>query len=66
MTATSRATATVMAIMPFGFLAVMLLVSPHYILPFLESHIGRVLMVGSVVSIGIGAFLLNRIASVRT
>ncbi len=65
-TSTSRATATVMAIMPFGFLALMLVISPHYVLPFLESHIGHVLMLASLVSIAIGAFLLNRIASVKS
>jgi len=64
-TATSRVTATVMAIMPFGFLGLLLLITPHYVLPFLESHTGRVLMFASVISIGIGWVLLNRVASVK-
>jgi tight adherence protein B len=66
LTATGRATAIVMSVMPFAFLFFLLLIAPHYVTPFLTSHIGRVLMVLSVLSIGIGAFLLNRIVSVKT
>ena len=55
-----------MSVMPFAFLFFLLLIAPHYVTPFLTSHIGRVLMVLSVLSIGIGAFLLNRIVSVKT
>jgi tight adherence protein B len=64
-TSTGRATAIVMAAMPFGFLLVLLLVAPAYVTPFLSSHIGRVLMLLSVVSISIGGFVLNRIVSVK-
>src|SRR5581483_5410804 len=65
-TAASRATATVLAIMPFAFLALLLLVTPHYVLPFLSDHLGRVLIFASVISVGIGWLLLNRIASVKS
>ena len=51
--------------MPFAFLGLLLLVSPHYVTPFLGSHLGHVLMVASVISIAIGAFLLSRIVSVK-
>jgi tight adherence protein B len=64
-TSTGRATASVMAGMPFAFLGLLLLASPHYVTPFLSSHIGHVLMVASVISIAIGAFLLSRIVSVK-
>jgi tight adherence protein B len=64
-TSTGRATAYVMAIMPFGFLFLLLLVSPHYVTPFLGSHMGHVLMVASVLSIALGAFILSRIVGAR-
>ena len=64
-TSTGRATAYVMAVMPFGFLFLLLLVSPHYVTPFLGSHMGHVLMAASVVSIAIGAFILSRIVGAR-
>ena len=64
-TSTGRATASVMAGMPIAFLGLLLLVSPHYVTPFLSSHIGHVLMVASVISIAIGAFILSRIVSVK-
>ena len=39
LTSTGRSTAIVMAVMPFGFLGLLLVVSPHYVTPFLEqSH----------------------------
>ena len=61
LTATGRATATAMAAMPFVFLGLLLIVAPGYVTPFLSSHIGHVLMVLSVFSIAIGAFILSRI-----
>jgi tight adherence protein B len=64
-TSTGRATASVMSGMPIAFLGILLLASPHYVTPFLNSHIGHVLMVASVISIAIGAFLLSRIVSVK-
>lgn len=65
-TAASRATATVLAILPFGFLGLLLLITPHYVLPFLSSQTGRVLIFASVISVAIGWFLLNRIATVKS
>jgi tight adherence protein B len=64
-TATGRSTATAMAAMPFVFLGLLLIVSPGYVTPFLSSHIGHVLMVLSVFSIAIGAFILSRIVAVK-
>jgi tight adherence protein B len=65
-TSTGRATATVMSLMPLGFLLLLLVVAPGYVTPFLSSHLGHVLMLASMVSIGIGAFLLSRIVSVKS
>jgi tight adherence protein B len=64
-TSTGRSTATAVAGMPFAFLGFLLLLSPHYVTPFLNSHIGHVLMVASVISIAIGGFLLSRIVSMK-
>jgi tight adherence protein B len=64
LTSTGRATATVMAVMPFAFLGLILVLSPHYVTPFLGSHIGHVLMVASVISITIGTLILRRIVSI--
>jgi tight adherence protein B len=64
-TSSGRATATVLALMPFGFLALLLVAAPNYVRPFLSSGLGHVLLVFSVVSIMIGGVLLNRIVSVK-
>ena len=41
------------------------LINPGYMLPFLQSGIGQVLMAYSVASMAIGAFLLSRIVNVK-
>jgi tight adherence protein B len=64
-TSTGRATAVVLSLMPLAFLGILLLLSPSYVTPFLSSGIGHVLMVASAISISIGAFLLNRIVSIK-
>ena len=64
-TSTGRATATVMSIMPFAFVVILLLIAPNYILPFLESHTGKVLITLSLLSLGVGAYFLHRIASIK-
>lgn len=65
LTATGRSAATVLAILPFVFAGLITMINPHYMLPFLESHTGHVLLVASVISIAIGAFLLNRIVNIK-
>jgi tight adherence protein B len=65
LTASGRSTATILAVLPFVFAGLITLINPGYMLPFLRSHVGHVLLVASVISIGIGALLLNRIVNIR-
>jgi tight adherence protein B len=65
LTATGRASATVLTLFPVALVFLMTLINPDYMLPFLQSGTGQVLMVYSIISIAIGAFLLSRIVSVK-
>lgn len=65
LTATGRSSAFVLAILPFVFAGVISALDPSYMLPFLRSHTGHVLIVACVISIGIGAVLLHRIVTIR-
>jgi tight adherence protein B len=65
LTATGRASATVLTLFPVALVVLLLLISPEYMLPFLRSGVGQALMVYSVVSISIAALILRRITSVK-
>jgi tight adherence protein B len=65
LTATARSSAMVLAILPFVFALLLAALDPNYMLPFLRSHTGHVLIVVSVISIGIGATILRRIVDIR-
>ena len=65
LTSTGRATAMVLSLLPFGFAALMSAINPSYMLPFLRSHTGHVLIGVSIISISIGAALLNRVVNVK-
>jgi tight adherence protein B len=65
LTATGRASATVLTLFPVALVFLMTLINPSYMVPFLKSGTGQVLMVYSIFSIAIGAFLLSRIVSVK-
>ena len=65
LTATGRASATVLTLFPVALVFLMTLINPDYMIPFLQSGTGQVLMVYSIISIAIGAFLLSRIVSVK-
>ena len=65
LTATGRASATVLTLFPVALVLLMTLINPGYMVPFLQSGIGQVLMTYSIVSIGIGALLLSRIVNVK-
>ncbi|HET8527962.1 MAG TPA: type II secretion system F family protein [Gaiellaceae bacterium] len=65
LTASGRASATVLSLLPFVLVVLVSLVNPHYMLPFLRSGTGHVLILVSLVSISIGALLLARIANVK-
>jgi tight adherence protein B len=65
LTASGRASATVLSLLPFVLVGLVSVVNPNYMLPFLRSSLGHVLIVLSLISIGIGVFLLSRIANVK-
>jgi tight adherence protein B len=65
LTASGRATATVLAMLPFALVVLVSLVNPHYMLPFLRSGLGHLLLIYAIVSISLGFILLKRIADVE-
>lgn len=65
LTATGRSAAIVLSLLPVAFVALMTLIDPDYMLPFLRSGFGQTLMIVSAISISIGAVLLNRIVNVK-
>jgi tight adherence protein B len=65
LTASGRASATVLISFPIALVALMLLINPDYMLPFLQSGVGQVLMAYSIASMAIGAFVLSRIVNVK-
>jgi tight adherence protein B len=60
-----RATAKVLAVMPLAFVAIISLVNPGYIGPFVHSKAGHALIAYSIVSIGVGFLILNRLVNVE-
>ena len=60
-----RATAKVLAFMPLAFVVVISLFNPGYIMPFLHSQVGHLLIAYSIASIAVGFFVLNRLVSVE-
>jgi tight adherence protein B len=60
-----RATAKVLAVMPLAFVAIISLVNPGYIGPFIHSQAGHALIAYSIVSIGVGFLILNRLVNVE-
>jgi tight adherence protein B len=65
LTASGRASAAVLIAFPIALVLLMLLINPDYMLPFLRSGIGQLLMAYSVASMAIGAFILSRIVNVK-
>jgi tight adherence protein B len=65
LTSMGRLSATVLICLPFGLAALMTLISPKYMSPFLKSSTGHILIVFCLVSMGMGALLLKRIVNVR-
>ncbi len=65
LTANGRASATVLSLFPLALVILLLLVNPSYMLPFLQSGLGHVLTVYSVISITIGALILHRMVNVK-
>jgi tight adherence protein B len=65
LTANGRASAAVLSLFPVAIVILLLVVNPSYMLPFLQSGLGHVLMTYSVISITIGALILNRMVNVK-
>ena len=60
-----RATAKVLAVMPVAFVVLISIVNPSYMLPFLRSGLGHLLLAYSAASIAIGFVVLNRLIEVE-
>ena len=65
LTSMGRMSATILTCLPFGLAALMTLISPKYMSPFLKTSTGHVLIVFCIVSMTIGALVLKRIVNVR-
>jgi len=65
LTSMGRMSATILICLPFGLAALMSLISPKYMSPFLKTSTGHVLIVFCVGSMTIGALVLKRIVNVR-
>ena len=65
LTASGRASAAVLVSFPIALTALMMLINPGYMLPFIRSGIGQALMAYSVASMAVGAFILTRIVNVK-
>jgi tight adherence protein B len=65
LTATGRSGATVLTVLPFAFAGLITAIDPNYMLPFLRSHSGHLLLVLCLISLSIGTFLLHRIVTVK-
>jgi tight adherence protein B len=65
LTSMGRMSATILTCLPFGLAALMTMISPKYMSPFLKTSTGHVLIVFCIVSMTIGALVLKRIVNVR-
>jgi tight adherence protein B len=65
LTSMGRMSAAILIALPFGLALLMTAISPTYMAPLYKTTAGHVLMVGCVVSMGIGALFLKKIVNVR-
>jgi tight adherence protein B len=65
LTSMGRMSATILTCLPFGLAALMTMISPKYMSPFLKTSTGHVLIAFCIVSMTIGALVLKRIVNVR-
>jgi tight adherence protein B len=65
LTAMGRMSAYVLVGLPFFIAAVVSLLNPAYMAPLYHTPLGQQLMIGSVLMIGIGSWMLKRIATFR-
>ncbi|MDX6465529.1 MAG: tight adherence protein [Gaiellaceae bacterium] len=65
LTAMGRMSAYVLVGLPFFIAGVVSLLNPVYMAPLYHTPLGQKLMIGSVLMIGVGSFMLKRIATFR-
>lgn len=65
LTSMGRMSATILTCLPFGLAALMTLISPSYMSPFLKTSTGHVLIAFCIASMTVGALVLKRIVNVR-
>lgn len=65
LTSTGRASARLLAVLPFALLALLTAVNHSYTAPLFTTQAGRLMLLGSVVSVTLGSLVLRRIASLK-
>jgi tight adherence protein B len=60
-----RATAKVLALLPFVFVVGTALLNPGYMMPFVRSTTGHLLIAYAILSVAVGFFVLNRMVDVE-
>lgn len=65
LTAEPRASAQVLAAMPFVMFGILYLMNPEYMRPIINTPGGQLALLYSLVSIGVGYFIMTRIADVE-
>ena len=61
----ARASALIIGSLPFVMAALLALVAPDYLLPLVTEGLGRVLLAGGLISIGIGALVMHAMMQVE-
>jgi tight adherence protein B len=65
LTAEVRASAAILAVLPFASAILLTWVQPDYLLPLLSPGLGRSLLMGGLASMGVGLLLMRRVARVE-
>lgn len=65
LTAQGRASAWVLMLIPIGLAIVMYGINPEYLSPLIETDIGRMFVVGAVISEIIGCIIIQRIVDIK-
>lgn len=65
LTAQGRASAWVLMLIPIGLAIVMYGINPEYLSPLIETDIGRMFVIGAVISEIIGCIIIQRIVDIK-
>lgn len=65
LTAQGRASALVLMLIPIGLAIVMYGINPEYLSPLIETDIGRMFVIGAVISEIIGCIIIQRIVDIK-